>query len=53
MYGKNITVEIQNSQINGTGCGINELGELIVLLSDSKQVAIPPGNVKISTDDRI
>ncbi|MDR1891280.1 MAG: biotin--[acetyl-CoA-carboxylase] ligase [Puniceicoccales bacterium] len=53
MYGKNITVEIQNSQIKGTGGGINELGELIVLLSDSKHVTIPQGNVKISTDDRI
>ncbi|MDR2779297.1 MAG: biotin--[acetyl-CoA-carboxylase] ligase [Puniceicoccales bacterium] len=53
MYGKNITVMIQNSLIRGIGDGINELGKLTILLSDGKRVAIPQGNAKISFDYNI
>ncbi|MDR2628778.1 MAG: biotin--[acetyl-CoA-carboxylase] ligase [Puniceicoccales bacterium] len=48
MYGKNVVLERQNSQIRGIDGGINELGELIILLPDGQQITFPQGNAKIS-----
>jgi BirA family biotin operon repressor/biotin-[acetyl-CoA-carboxylase] ligase len=53
MYGKNIILESQNSQIRGIGGGISELGELIVLLSDGQQTMFSQGDAKISLEKGI
>jgi BirA family biotin operon repressor/biotin-[acetyl-CoA-carboxylase] ligase len=48
MYGKNVVLESQNSQTRGIDGGINELGELIILLPNGRRIAFPQGNAKIS-----
>lgn len=48
MYGKNIILERQNSRTRGIDGGINELGELIILLPGGQRVMFPQGNAKIS-----
>ncbi|MDR0742016.1 MAG: biotin--[acetyl-CoA-carboxylase] ligase [Puniceicoccales bacterium] len=50
IYGKNIILERQNSQTRGIDRGINELGELIVLLPSGQRITFPQGNAKISPD---